>query len=69
YPNPATRHISITGSESGGQLRVYNQKGQVCLEKEYRAGSTLDVSGLSSGVYSIRLNAGGKFHRGQFVKE
>ncbi|HKK69146.1 MAG TPA: T9SS type A sorting domain-containing protein, partial [Bacteroidales bacterium] len=69
YPNPASGQVSIRGSESGGQLRVYNQKGQVCLEKEYHPGSTLDVSGLSSGLYSIRLNAGGKFHRGQFVKE
>jgi len=69
YPNPAGRQISISGSEAGGQLRVYNQQGQVCLETEYRAGNTLDVSVLSSGVYTIRLNAGGKFHRGQFVKE
>ncbi|HKK67365.1 MAG TPA: T9SS type A sorting domain-containing protein, partial [Bacteroidales bacterium] len=68
YPNPAVRQISIRGSEAGGQLRVYNQQGQVCLETEYRAGNTLDVSVLSSGVYTIRLNAGGKFHRGQFVK-
>ncbi|HKK68765.1 MAG TPA: T9SS type A sorting domain-containing protein, partial [Bacteroidales bacterium] len=69
YPNPAGRQISISGSEAGGQLRVYNQQGQVCLETEYRAGNTLDVSALSSGVYTIRLNAGGKYHRGQFVKE
>jgi hypothetical protein len=69
YPNPATQLSTISFTNAVREqvtVQVINMQGSVVLglpSKEYAAGKheiPLDCSNLKSGVYTIRLTAGGK---------
>jgi hypothetical protein len=59
FPNPANENLHIqieSNSNSSKIIQVFNLNGALVLEKKYRENSfVVDVSNLSSGVYSIRL--------------
>jgi hypothetical protein len=62
FPNPANERITLGGELPQGavQLTVLDALGRIVLE-EYRTLGTradLDVSALTSGVYSVRLGTG-----------
>ncbi|MCW2118194.1 T9SS type A sorting domain-containing protein [Flavobacterium sp. 7A] len=60
YPNPATTFVSVT-SKNGGLISVYNTLGaEVLADKAVSANYQLNVSGLSSGVYLLKLTSEGK---------
>jgi hypothetical protein len=69
FPNPASDFIRINFDAQAGRLRIINQQAQLCIDKTYNAGAELDLSDLTSGLYTVRVNADGKFYWGQFVKE
>lgn len=51
YPNPARRSLQFL--EPFQRAQIYNVAGQLVLEAG--PGQTLDVSGLESGIYSVRV--------------
>lgn len=53
YPNPSSGEIWIETSLDRPFIRIYDMLGRLSYESEYRA--RLDLSGLESGVYIIRL--------------
>ena len=59
YPNPAVNNVSIALNESTKedlQLKVTNQLGQIVKSTRLIKGShliLLDISGLSSGIYTV----------------
>ncbi|MBI3136814.1 MAG: T9SS type A sorting domain-containing protein [Bacteroidetes bacterium] len=59
YPNPATNVITITGSDFSEItiIRILDLKGQECLQEIINSATaiTLDVSGLSAGIYQVQL--------------
>jgi hypothetical protein len=57
FPNPANQFLTIDGPEVwSGQLMLYDAAGKIVLEENWKGGrQMLDVSGLSSGVYGLRL--------------
>jgi surface protein len=67
-PNPARQQATVRYAlpeKQEVEMRLYNVLGQqvrtvVSSSKEGRHEQTLDVSGLSSGVYFLRLQAGGE---------
>ncbi len=57
YPNPVTHHLFVSAAERMDQIIVLNQMGQEVMT--IQATSTkqvLDLSGLSAGVYFIKVN-------------
>lgn len=58
YPNPARSVINVKSSQIGRPYRIYNATGQVCKEGviEFNPQS-IDLSGLPSGIYNLRLGA------------
>ncbi len=54
YPNPAVRSVKLNKS---GVLRIYNLRGQIVLESDYEAGTTLDIDSLPAGTYLVKLGA------------
>jgi hypothetical protein len=53
YPNPATATFTITDFNPGDQVAVYHISGSLVLQTDQ---ATVDVSGLESGTYLIRIS-------------
>lgn len=53
FPNPATNTINVTSSQDIVSLTVVDQLGKVVLTKN--KSSNIDVSGLQSGIYFIKI--------------
>ena len=61
YPNPAQNQISIEGLEPNSTIDVFSINGAKVMRLNNQSGSVnLDVSGLGSGVYIIKINAANK---------
>lgn len=59
YPNPVKNLMSIRNTNNIDTLTIYNIMGQSLLEtKANSAEVQLDLSGLESGVYSIKIKSG-----------
>jgi photosystem II stability/assembly factor-like uncharacterized protein len=68
YPSPATNIITIE-TPAKGSLSIRNISGQKLLQQEITAlNTTLDVSGLGSGVYVVRFVNGKDVITGKFIK-
>lgn len=65
YPNPAQNTVFLQEEAEGGtlQVRITNAQGQTLLQQAIPNGSSLDVSNLPSGVYSVMAvtDSGKKF--------
>lgn len=57
YPNPASESINIRTTQIIKNISVYNQLGQVVLEKviEETTSDDLDIQNLDSGVYLLKI--------------
>ena len=69
YPNPATDIVNINTSISIDRVRLYDITGRVVIEANpNKVNFDLDVTGLSKGVYLVKLNAGNKEATTKLVK-
>ena len=57
YPNPTTDYISVSGVEKVDELEVYTATGQ--LAKQAKATSSINISNLPAGIYSLVIKSGG----------
>ncbi len=69
YPNPASATISISHNLQSAYIEVYNSTGQSVIgRRAIGTNHTIDVSGLSSGVYILKLiNADGQHATRKFI--
>jgi hypothetical protein len=62
YPNPATDNVTISlSSHEGGIIDIYSITGNLLRESMIEKGShtaIINVSGLSSGIYLVRIQSG-----------
>jgi len=62
YPNPTTGKLSVVSyqlSETGGEVKMYDVVGQVVFVSALSPQSpetTIDISGLASGLYFLKVN-------------
>ncbi len=70
YPNPATDHLqlSLTSGASLTSVTVLDARGAKVSAVRYD-GSLLDVSGLSSGLYTVLVSDGTRSFSQHFVKQ
>lgn len=71
FPNPSQDNIRIQSDLiacNPCQLEIYNSLGQKNLSLEYDKRGDLDVSGLQSGNYIVKITEGTKVFVNQFVK-
>ena len=69
YPNPATDIVNINTSVSVDQVRLYDLTGRKMMEANpNKENFDLDVTGLSKGVYLVKLNAGNKEATTKLIK-
>lgn len=71
YPNPADDQIRVLTGEPPGYFAIYNSQGaQVFLPSRFEGnGLTIQVSGLSQGIYFITCTSGDKVVTRRFVKK
>jgi len=69
YPNPTSTNITIE-STTRGSLSFLDLNGQQLVQQEITEPSTtIDLSGLKSGVYFVRLTGERTLQVGKFVKQ
>jgi len=69
YPNPATSTITIE-TPVKGSLSINNISGQQLLQQEItEPKTTINVSGLSTGVYMLKVVGKDRVQVGKFVKK
>ena len=66
FPNPATNTITVNSSQEIISLTIVDQLGKVVLTKNKTA--NLDVSGLQSGIYFIKIVTDGGSGVKKFIK-
>jgi hypothetical protein len=68
YPNPTTGLVNINAT-ANGTVEIYNTMGQPVLSKSLVNGSnTIDISGLSDGMYSIHIMQNNTLSVGKIIK-
>jgi hypothetical protein len=58
FPNPATEQVRITSSETITMVTIFNGQGQEVARHNVRdQAGVIDISALSSGVYTLRATS------------
>jgi len=69
YSNPASTNITIE-TPSKSTLSIHNTSGQQLLQQEItEPTTTIDVSGLASGIYIVKVIGEKEIQMGKFVKQ
>ena len=66
FPNPAKNTLNISGISNIVNVKIYNILGQMMQEN---ASATIDVSGLKTGNYFVRIETSDSILSKRFVKE
>lgn len=57
YPNPANNHLVIDGVN--GEVKIFAMNGSLILSQNVNNKSVINVSGLSTGMYTIQVTSNG----------
>lgn len=68
YPNPVTETFMIEGTKQPMSVSVFNNMGNMVLYSKMNGGRMLDVSGLSNGIYWLRITEAAQTKMIQFEK-
>ena len=68
YPNPADNFFYINTNEKV-QIEIFNTAGQVVLQTQSQNNDKINVSGLSKGIYFIKINDKGKTTLHRLIKQ
>ncbi|MDG1824225.1 MAG: T9SS type A sorting domain-containing protein [Flavobacteriaceae bacterium] len=69
YPNPVSNRVSVSAAESIDNMRIYDLSGRLVKQASpHKAAFSVDVSGLSKGVYLVKLNAGDREATTKMIK-
>jgi len=73
YPNPSSTHITIelpTTPQKNTSLTIYNLNGQQLITQTITEPQTVvDISGLPSGIYFVKVQDDEKVMMGKVVKQ
>ncbi|PKP02499.1 MAG: hypothetical protein CVU11_11725 [Bacteroidetes bacterium HGW-Bacteroidetes-6] len=70
FPNPAANTIQVACGSEDGVLNIFDYSGRLLIEQNFTNGfSSLDVSGLLSGIYVLQLTTARTKASSRFVKE
>ena len=68
FPNPAYDFISIKTDNLSADLKIFNSKGQLVIDKQIiNADQVLDISNISSGIYSAYLIGDSKIEQQSII--
>ncbi len=55
WENPASKYLHLSTIEGVTDVRIFNMLGQPLISKTNSETPTIDISGLNSGLYLIRI--------------
>jgi len=68
YPNPSSNEINLQITcTAKAVIQIINVLGEVVIDEIFS--SRVDVSSLSTGIYIVRVNEGGRIFQEKFLKE
>lgn len=69
YPNPASSVITLNGTKAGKEFRIYNAMGSLVISGTSTSDNTvINISMLSSGIYTIVIDSDEKNIVAKFLK-
>lgn len=68
YPNPSNSNVHIKTNSGSYSYAIYDLNGNVVMNGQSRSNEALDVSGLATGMYVIRINDGTQYWSAKWVK-
>lgn len=68
YPNPVTSILNFKSVNDGSTVTIYDNTGRICL-KTTVVNSSINVSKLSSGIYTVLLEFEGNHLLQKFIKK
>ncbi len=69
FPNPASQYLQLSTVEAVTNLQIYNILGQPLISKTNPETGTVDVSGLNSGIYLMRIRQRQEDKTFKFIKK
>jgi len=70
FPNPATNVLNFSSENAIDTIEIYNIMGQkVVSAKPSQNAASVDVSGLTNGVYIVNTMVNGKQNAARFIKQ
>lgn len=69
FPNPASDILQLSSIEGVTDWRILNILGQLLISKTNPESTTIDISGLNSGTYLIRIRQEGSNKTFRFIKK
>jgi PKD repeat protein len=67
YPNPASQQVRFSNIPSGATISFVNQMGEVVKNQLVEDNETVNLSGLSKGLYVVLVKSGGKLYTEKLV--
>ncbi|MHA4736401.1 T9SS type A sorting domain-containing protein [Dyadobacter sp. MSC1_007] len=55
YPNPAQELLTVSGTKSKSDVRIYNNAGRLVMKHGLNANGQVDIKGLSNGIYNVTI--------------
>lgn len=72
FPNPVINTLNINSKRNAGhtELEIFSETGKLCMRSRLTnvVGNSIDVSGLSAGIYFLRLKSEDVFQNFRFIK-
>jgi hypothetical protein len=69
FPNPASEWLNIVLPQSNAKVMIYNVAGQLVLEEEMTSSAAkINISGLSKGIYLVKMYAGNEIYTNKISK-
>lgn len=69
YPNPTSDYVKVTGFASLARFNLYNLQGKLILSKTLAANESVNVSGISAGVYPYNITVDRRQQSGMLIKK
>ena len=67
YPNPASQQVRFANIPSGANVSFVNQMGEVVKNQFVEDNETINLSGLSKGLYVVLIKSEGKLYTDKLV--
>lgn len=67
-PNPANDYLTISGSNQNSAINIYDITGRLVISTR-NENKPIDLSGINTGVYFVRIENNGTLFTGKFVKK
>ena len=70
YPNPIKNELNISQNDEISEVRLYTVLGQQVISKQVNSNKTnIDVSGLSTGTYFVKIKSGENIRNLKVIKQ